>query len=69
MKEYIIQSKSGIHIRLSEGDMIKIIDIEGKQVVDFFAVNEMNSNEILSPGVTIDCNGGRCTPIKVVVTE
>jgi len=56
MSEYIIQSRSGVHIRLSANSVIKIIDIEGQQVVDFFALSEKNSNEILSTGVTIDCN-------------
>jgi len=56
MKEYIIQSRSGIHIHLSNAQSIRLIDIEGQQVLDFFAVSARNSNEILSPGVTIDCN-------------
>jgi len=57
MKEHIVQSMTGIHVHLSKGETLRVIDIEGEQVVDFFAVNEMNTNEILSPGVTIDCNG------------
>jgi uncharacterized protein YcgI (DUF1989 family) len=56
MKEYIVQSQSGIHIRLTDADVIKIIDLEGEQVVDFFAINAMDLHEIFSPGVTIDCN-------------
>ena len=45
-----------MHVRLFSGEIIRLIDIEGKQVVDFFAVREGNPNEILSPGVTVDCN-------------
>ena len=33
-----------------------MIDIEGGQVVDFFAEVNGNANEFLSTGVTIDCN-------------
>ena len=33
-----------------------MIDIEGGQVVDFFAEVSGNANEFLSTGVTIDCN-------------
>ena len=57
MKEYIVRSMTGIHVHLSEGETLRVIDVEGAQVADLFAVNEMNTNEILSPGVTIDCNG------------
>jgi uncharacterized protein YcgI (DUF1989 family) len=57
MKEYIIQSRSGMHLHLSNAQSIRLIDIEGQQVLDFFAVSARNPNEILSPGVTIDCNG------------
>ena len=56
MKEYLIQSRSGIHVSLSNGESIRLIDIKGQQVVDFFAISARNSSEILSPGVTIDCN-------------
>lgn len=55
-KEYIIKPKSGIHIAVKQNSLIEVIDVEGQQVVDFFAVNEHNQNEYLSTGVTIDCN-------------
>jgi uncharacterized protein YcgI (DUF1989 family) len=56
MKEYLIRSRSGMHLSLSRGERIRLVDVEGRQVLDFFAVNAGNDNEILSPGVTIDCN-------------
>lgn len=55
-KEYIIPACSGIKIDVKEGQSITVIDIEGGQVVDFFAVTQANAEEILSTGVTIDCN-------------
>lgn len=55
-KEYIIPACSGIKVDVKEGQSITVIDIEGGQVVDFFAVTQANAEEILSTGVTIDCN-------------
>jgi hypothetical protein len=48
---------TGIHVQLSEGETLRVIDVEGEQVADLFAVSEVSPNEIFSPGVTIDCNG------------
>lgn len=56
METYIIASRSGIHIKLPGGSTIKIIDTEGQQVVDFFAISESKPNESLSMAATIDCN-------------
>ena len=38
------------------GQNITVVDIEGGQVVDFFAESAETPNEFLSTGVTIDCN-------------
>ena len=37
--------------------VIAIIDVEGGQAADFFAVRKGKEDEYLSPSVTIDCNG------------
>ena len=55
-KEYIIPACSGMKIDVKQGQSITVIDIEGGQVVDFFAEATGNINEFLSTGVTIDCN-------------
>ena len=55
-KEYIIPECSGIKIDVEQGQSITVIDLEGQQVVDFFAEAGGNANEFLSTGVTIDCN-------------
>ena len=55
-KEYIIPACSGMKIDVKQGQSITVIDIEGGQVVDFFAEASGNANEFLSTGVTIDCN-------------
>lgn len=54
--EYIINPCSGVRIEVTKGQQIEIVDIEGGQVVDFFAEMKGDSTEFISPGVTIDCN-------------
>lgn len=56
MWEYIINACQGKAIDVARGQLISVIDIEGGQVVDFFAECAHNANEFVSPGVTIDCN-------------
>lgn len=55
-REYGIPACSGMKIDVKQGQSITVIDIEGGQVVDFFAEVNGNVNEFLSTGVTIDCN-------------
>ncbi|BFH62476.1 DUF1989 domain-containing protein [Paenibacillus azoreducens] len=55
MKEYIIEKQTGRAFEVQKGETISVIDIEGKQVADFFAVNANNYNEFFSAGVTVDC--------------
>ncbi len=54
--EYRIDACCGKSIDVTAGQQITIIDIEGGQVVDFFAESRKNPEEFLSTGVTIDCN-------------
>ena len=54
--EYMIPACSGIKINVKQGQNITVIDVEGGQVVDFFAEVTNSQNEFLSTGVTIDCN-------------
>ena len=51
--EYIIDACSGKSMNVSAGQKVTIIDLEGGQVVDFFAEHKENSEEFLSTGVTI----------------
>ncbi|HZK02002.1 MAG TPA: DUF1989 domain-containing protein, partial [Anaerovoracaceae bacterium] len=55
-KEYFIEPCSGRAITVKEGQKITVVDIDGAQVVDFFAESKNNESEFLSTGVTIDCN-------------
>jgi uncharacterized protein len=55
-KEYNVNAQSGQAFRLMKGDSIRIIDVEGKQVADFWAIHDQHPHEFLSPAVTIDCS-------------
>ena len=56
MKESIVNPCSGIAMEVARGEYITVIDIEGGQVVDFFAEIKNSPDAFLSTGVTIDCN-------------
>lgn len=50
-REYIIGSCSGQSIDVKKNEMITVIDINGTQVVDFFAESKQNPLEFLSTGI------------------
>ena len=54
IKRYTINPCKGMSINISKGQTITIIDVEGDQVVDFFAEIKDNPDEFISTGVTID---------------
>ena len=56
MKEYIINPCTGIAIDILKGELVTVTDLEGGQVVDFFAEIKNSEDEFLSCGVTVDCN-------------
>lgn len=56
LQAFTVQPQSGIACMVKAGELIRIIDIEGKQSGDFFAVTQSNHNEFFSSGVTLDCN-------------
>ena len=56
MRKYIVNPCSGMRIEADKGQTVEIVDIDGGQVVDFFAEIRNDSEEFVSPGVTIDCN-------------
>lgn len=53
-QEHFIPACTGKKIHVRKDETITVIDVEGGQVVDFFA--EIDEHEFLSTGVTIDCN-------------
>lgn len=54
-RHYTINAQSGKAFRLMKGDSIRVIDVAGKQVADFWAIHDQHPHEFLSPAVTIDC--------------
>jgi uncharacterized protein YcgI (DUF1989 family) len=56
IREYTIAACSGAALDVMAGQTITIIDLEGRQVVDFFAEARQQPDEFLSTGVTIDVN-------------
>jgi uncharacterized protein YcgI (DUF1989 family) len=52
-----IEPQSGIGFRIKNGETIRIIDVEGEQVVDLFCFSEDELEENLSSGHTTDYNG------------
>jgi hypothetical protein len=57
LQKFIIPPQQGMAFSVTKGQFIRIIDIEGKQVADFMAINSQDNTEIFSSGVTLDCNG------------
>lgn len=55
-EEFFIKACSGRAIDVKKGQWITVTDLEGGQVVDFFAECALDPGEFLSPGVTIDVN-------------
>lgn len=55
-REYFIEACTGQTIQVRKNSTISMIDVKGRQVVDFFAEAQNNPGEFLSTGVTIDCN-------------
>ena len=58
MQEFIIEKQSGLGWELAKGQTISVIDIEGQQVADFFAVLPDDHKDFLCPGNTILFNEG-----------
>ena len=56
-QEHFIKACTGKRIGVKQGQTVTVVDIDGGQVVDFFAEITGDQTEFLSTGVTIDCNG------------
>ena len=69
-QEYVVSACGGIALSVKEGQLITVVDLEGSQVVDFFAEVLNEPGEFLSTGVTIDCNESlRLRPGDLVYTN
>ena len=52
LNEVYIPARSGRAFWVKEGQLLKVIDVQGKQVADFFALNPKDPREFLSPTYT-----------------
>jgi uncharacterized protein len=52
IKSQVVQPGEGYAAELKQGDLLQIITLHGKQVVDFVAVSAESPDEMLSTGVT-----------------
>jgi len=52
----LIAPCQGKAVEVKQGQLVTITDLEGGQVADFFAVASGDTEEVVSPGVTMDCN-------------
>lgn len=50
----IIEPRTGVHFELKKGDRLKITDIKGEQVSDFFCIMKNDREDYLSSGRTLD---------------
>ena len=55
MRELMIDKQTGQAFKIKSGEKFSVIDIEGQQVADLFAVNASAFDEFFSAPVTIDC--------------
>lgn len=51
-RQTIIKGAHGGRIDVAAGQLLEVVNVEGKQVCDFFAFNAANVREALSPGHT-----------------
>ena len=56
MLESIIEKQSGQAFLLSKGDLIEVIDLEGRQVADLFAISAADKTDFFSVGHTLMMN-------------
>ena len=59
--DHVIPAKEFFSLELRNGQTLRVIDVEGKQVVDLVALNAKNKNEKLS------CNAFNPSPIRAQV--
>ncbi|RXZ77634.1 urea carboxylase-associated family protein [Paenibacillaceae bacterium] len=55
LREITIAKQTGQAFKINKGERFSVIDMEGQQVADLFAVNSNEFDEFFSAAVTIDC--------------
>lgn len=54
MSHQVIEPRTGCGFKLKKGQRLKVTDLKGEQVSDFFAFMEQNPSEYVSSGRTLD---------------
>ncbi len=55
--EWLLPPGEGLGVTVKKGQVIRVIDLEGQQVLDFVCFNAHDKDEKLWIGATIECNG------------
>ena len=55
--DVVIQPQSGAAVRVRAGDVVRVVDLEGVQVADLWAIVDEEPDEWLSPGHTRSATG------------
>ncbi|WP_433745678.1 DUF1989 domain-containing protein [Falsibacillus pallidus] len=53
-QEYFIEAEGGQAFKMKKGQTVRVIDVEGEQVVDFVVYKDGDLSERIDPGVTMD---------------
>lgn len=56
VEEVFIPAREGRGVRLDVGDILEIVDVDGRQVADLVAYVQPGRDEYLSPAHTVSCN-------------
>jgi uncharacterized protein YcgI (DUF1989 family) len=56
IEEYLLEPHTGFALRIHDGQILRIIDVEGGQVVDLTSFSQKNPQEYLSSPRTMDYN-------------
>ncbi|MBP1999884.1 uncharacterized protein YcgI (DUF1989 family) [Paenibacillus shirakamiensis] len=79
--QWLIPAMQGLGFTLAKGQIVRVTDVEGEQVVDFVAYRSEDTNERLDPTITMDAlrkmnvqpgdiiYSSKYTPMLTVVTD
>lgn len=57
VKSLLLEPRTGAAVKIQKGQVVRVIDVKGQQVVDLVSYSQANPDECLSSGHTIDYTG------------
>jgi uncharacterized protein YcgI (DUF1989 family) len=57
VKTLLLEPRTGAAVKIQKGQVVRVIDVKGQQVVDLVSYSQANPAEYLSSGRTIDYTG------------